>query len=443
MNGRRDFLKSLAGGAVAGFPAIVPSSALGRDGYVAPSERIVMGAIGVGRMGSGDMRSFLSRPEVRMAAICDVQQARQEQNQTLVNARYKDNSCKTYYDFRELLERSDIDAVLIAPGERWHALMTIAAANRGKHTYTEKPIGLSVAECKAVREAVNRNGVAFQLGTTRRSDFYYRQAVELVRNERIGQLKTIMIGSGHGTPGRPLYGEPKDPPPGFNYDLWLGPSPWAPYSDLRVSIAAWLFISDYGLGDLDGAWGIHDLVIAQWVNDSDTTGPLDVEGTGRCSVYTDIRDTPYEWTVEHTYANGVRLVHMDMDTAMKRAPEFRLLPNSNGAAVIYGTKGWIYVSREGIITNPPSLATEKIAPDKIQVTRSNDHHQNFLNAIRTGQQTICHVEVAVRAQEIAQMEYISLCLGRKLRWDPVAEEFIGDAEANRFLTRAMRSPWHL
>ena len=251
-----------------------------------------------------------------------------------------------------------------------------------------------------------------------------------------------MIGSSLASPNNRLYGEPKDPPPGFDYDMWLGPSPWAPYSDLRVSIEAWLYISDYGLGHLDGAWGIHDLVTAQWVNDSDTTGPLDVEGTG-CSFYTDIRDTPYVWTVEHNYANGVRLIHMDMHTAKKRTPEFNLIPNNNGAAVIYGTEGWIYVSREGIFTNPPSLATEKIGPDKIQVTRSNDHHQNFLNAIRTGQQTICPVEVAVRAQEIAQQEYISLCLGRKLRWDPVAEEFIGDAEANRFLTRAMRSPWQL
>jgi hypothetical protein len=205
---------------------------------------------------------------------------------------------------------------------------------------TEKPLGLSVAECKAVREAVNRNGVVFQFGTEARSIFYYRHAVELVRNKRIGELKTIMLGVVRG-PSDHLYGEPKDPPPGFDYDMWLGPSPWAPYSDMRVSIAAWLFISDYGLGCLDGAWGIHEIDIAQWVNDSDTTGPIDVEGTG--TFYTDIRDTPHEYTVEHTYANGVRLVHMDMVTARKR----------------------------------------------------------------------------------------------------VAEEFIGDAEANRWLTRPMRSPWHL
>jgi len=328
---------------------------------------------------------------------------------------------------------------MISTGERWHSLVTIAASNWDKNMLTEKPLGLSVAEFKAVREAVTRNNVTFQFGTEARAFFSYRHAVELVRNKRIGELKTIMAAANHG-PTDHLNEQPKDPPPGFDYDMWLGPSAWAPYSDMRVSIAAWPFISDYGLGCLDGAWGIHDVDIAQWVNDSDNTGPLDVEGTG--SFYTDIRDTPYEWTVEHTYANGVRLIHLDMVSAKKRAPEFSALP-SNGATVIYGTEGWIYVSRAGIVTNPASLASERIGPDKIQVIRSNDHRGNLLNAIRTGQQTICPVEAAVRAQTVIQQAYISLCLGRKLRWDPVAEEFIGDAEANRWLTRPMRSPWRI
>ena len=439
MNGRRAFLKTLAGGAVAGFPTIVPSSALGRDGFIAPSDKIVMGAIGVGRMGSGDMRGFLSKPEVRMAAVCDVRQDRAEQNQARINAHYKDNECKAYNDFRELLERPDIDGVMISTGERWHALITIAAANRGKHTYTEKPLGLSVAEFKAVREAVNRNGVTFQYGTEARAIYYYRHAVELVRNKRIGELKTIMLGVVRG-PSEPLYGVEKDPPPGFDYDMWLGPSPWAPYSDMRVSIDAWLFISDYGLGCLDGAWGIHEIDIAQWANNSDNTAPIDVEGTG--TFYTDIRDVPHEYTVEHNYANGVKLVHMDMVTARKRVPQFNLVQNS-GATLMIGTEGWIHASREGIITNPPSLATEKIGPNQIQVIRTNDHRGNWLDAIRSGQQPVCPLECAVHGETVAQQAYIALCLGRKLRWDPVAEEFIGDPEANRRLTRPMRSPWHI
>jgi predicted dehydrogenase len=439
MSGRREFLKGLAGGIVTGFPMMVPSSALGRAGSLAPSDKIVLGAIGVGRQGSGDMRGFLSNPDVRVRAICDVQQANRERAETLVNNRYGAKECTGYNDYRELLARPDLDAVLIATGERWHPLIAIAAANRGKHIYCEKPLALSVAEAKAVREAVNRHGVAFQFGTQQRSSFYYRHAVELVRNGRIGALQTIMIGTVR-SPSDRLFGTPKDPPLGFDYDMWLGPSPWAPYSDMRVSIAAWLFISDYGLGCLDGAWGIHDVDIAQWVNNADSTGPIEVEGSGR--FYTDIRDTPYEWTVEHRYANGVRLIHMDMVTARKRAPEFNALP-SNGATVVFGAEGWIYVSRAGIVTQPASLAAEKIGPNAVQVIRSNDHRRNLLNAIRTGQQTISPIEAAVRAQSVVQQEYISLCLGRKLRWDPVREEFVDDAEANRWLSRPMRSPWHL
>lgn len=439
MHGRRDFLKGIAGGIVTGFPLVAPASALGRGAAAAPSDRIVMGAIGVGRQGTGDMRGFLNNPDVRIRAVCDVQQANRERAETLVNNRYGSKECVSYNDFRELLERPDIDAVLIATGERWHPLIAIEAANRGKHMYCEKPLSLSVAEAKAVREAVNRNGVAFQFGTQQRSSFMYRQAVELVRNGRIGQLKTIMVGTVR-SPSNRLFGTPKEPPLGFDWDMWLGPSPWAPYSEMRVSVDAWLFISDYGLGCLDGAWGIHDIDIAQWVNNADNTGPIDVEGAAL--FYYDIRDTPYEWTVEHNYANGVKLIHMDMISARKRAPEFNAMP-SNGATVIYGTEGWIYVSRQGIVTKPASLASEKIGPNQIQVIRSNDHRRNLLNAIRTGQPTICGVEGAVRAQSVVQQEYISLCLGRKLRWDPVREEFIGDAEANRRLSRPMRSAWHI
>ena len=439
MSGRRDFLKGLAGGVVAGFPAIVPSSALGRDGYVAPSEKIVMGAIGVGRQGSGDMRGFLNNQDVRVAAVCDVNQATRERIATSVNQRYGDTACAQYNDFRELIGRSDIDCVLIATGERWHPLIACAAARAGKHMYCEKPLALSVAAAKAVREAVNENNVAFQFGTQQRSSFYYRHAVELARNGRIGQLKTIMVGSVRG-PNDKLFGVPMEPPLGFDYEMWLGPAPWAPYSDMRVSVAAWLLISDYGLGCLDGAWGIHDIDIAQWGADADNTGPVEVEGTA--TFYTDIRDVPHEYTVEHKYANGIRLIHMDMVTARKRAPEFNALP-STGATVVYGTEGWIFVSRDGIVTKPEGLASEKIGPNQIQVIRSNDHRRNLLDAIRGGQKTICPIEGAVRAQTVVQQEHISLSLGRKLEWDPVAEQFKNDAEANRWLSRPMRSPWHL
>jgi predicted dehydrogenase len=184
---------------------------------------------------------------------------------------------------------------------------------------------------------------------------------------------------------------------------------------------------------------VHDIDIAQWVANADTTGPVEVEGTA--TFYTDIRDVPQEYTVEHKYASGVRLLHLDMITARRRYPEFHSLP-SIGATVIYGTEGWIFVSREGIVTRPAALATEKIGPNQIQVTRSADHRRNLVEAIRGGQKTICPVEVAVRDQTVVQQEYLALTLGRKLRWDPVAEQF-DDPEANRLMSRPMRSPWHL
>jgi predicted dehydrogenase len=440
MSGRRDFLKCVAGGVVAGFPTILPSSALGRDGNVAPSDRIVMGAIGVGRKGSGDMLAFLEQKDVRMAAICDVNQATRERMAATVNRQYNDTACATYNDYRELLERSDIDAVTIATGERWHPLIASAAARAGKHMYCEKPLALSIAAAQAVREAVNENGVSFQFGTQQRSSFYYRHAVELVRNGRIGELKTIMTSDSRGG-NSTLYGEIKDPPLGFDYDMWLGPAPWAPYSDVRVSIAAWLFISDYGLGNLDGAWGIHDIDIAQWATGSDHSGPIEVEAVA-ANFHTDIRDVPYDYTVEHRYASGVRLIHMDRVTAHKREPLFETLP-SVGASLFFGTEGWIFVSRDGIVTHPESLASEKIGPNQIQVIRSDDHQRNLLEAIRTGQKTICNVEVAVRDQTVIQQSYIALNLKRKLRWDPVAEHFVDDPEANKMMSRPMRSPWHL
>jgi predicted dehydrogenase len=442
MIGRRDFLRTIAAGAAVAAPSIVPSSALGRDGSVAPGDRIVMGCIGVGRQGGGDMRGFLNEPDARVVAVCDVRQSARDRAADMVNNRNGDKQCVAYNDYRELLVRPDIDAVLIATGERWHPLVAIEAARHGKHMYCEKPLALSVAEAKAVRAAVRQSGVAFQCGTQQRSSFYYRHAVELVRNGRIGRLETIMVASVQGgSDNNTMYGQPKDSPAGIDYEMWLGPSPWAPYMDIVVSTTAWLFMSPYGLGCIDGAWGIHDVDIAQWLT-GDASTPVEVDAAGAAKSFTDLRDTPYEWATEQKYANGVRLIHMDMRTAKKRASQFDLLP-SIGATVVFGSEGWIYVSREGLITHPAKLASETIGPNEIQVIRSDNHRRNLLNAIRTGRKTISPIDVAARDQMVVQQQYIALCLGRKLRWDPAREEFIGDADANRMLSRPMRGPWHI
>lgn len=434
---RRSFLKETLAGAAAvlGFPAIIPSSALGADGATAPSDRITMGCIGVGRQGTGDMRGFLQHDDLRILAICDVQESARKAAKALVDARNGDKSCATYNDFRELLQRKDIDALLMAPGERWTPYIGIAAARAGKHMYYEKPLALTVEQAKAVRAAVKQSGVVFQFGTQQRSSQYFRFACELVRNGKIGQLQTVAVASSGGG-GRQAPERPADPPPGFDWDFWLGPAPWVPYSELRTSVI-WLRISDYGLGNLGGGWGIHDLDIAQWVNNSDDTTPISVEGTG--TLYDDIRDTIATYDIEHTYANGVKIKFMDGGTAHRQFPQF----GPGNSDVLVGTEGWIWVSRQGMKTQPESLMRTIIGPNDKHVVYSADHRTNFLDAIRSGRKTVCHIDVAAHDEMIAQMGDIAVRLKRKLRWDPVKEEFIDDEQANRRLSKPSRAPWRL
>ena len=427
---RRAFLRSLAAA-----PMVVPRHVIAGSGEVAPSDRIAIGCIGVGSMGSGHVRGFLQLPEARVAAICDVRQENLERAKATVDRHYQDSQCKTNHDFRELLARPEVDAVMIATPENWHPLIGIEAARRGKHMYYEKPLSVTLAEGLAVQQAVNRYGVTFQFGTQQRSSYNYRFTAELVRNGYIGELMSILIGSAGGTAGRRETEVIKNSPAGFDYNMWLGPAPYVPYSDARVS-RTWMFIRDYGIGCLDGAWGIHDVDAAQWFNDSDATTPVEVEGRGL--YYSDIRDVPYSWTVDHVYANGVRLTHMDLVTARKRAPQFAL---GGMASVLVGTEGWIWVSRESVRTDPPSLLRTVIRPNEKRVPFSNDHRRDFLNAIRTGRKPISPIDAAVRSEAICQQADIAMRLQRKLRWDPKAMRFLNDDQANRLLSRAIRSPW--
>jgi predicted dehydrogenase len=429
---RREFMKVAV-------PTIIPASAWGAGGATPPSDRITIGSIGVGMMGTNHVRGFLQNEDVRLVAVCDVRESARQRAQGMANARYGDKSCAAYNDFRELLARPDIDAVVIATPEFWHPFIGIEAARRGKHMYYEKPMSRTFEEAQALREAVRCSGVAFQFGTQQRSSFYFRHACELVRNGKIGQLKSIAVGSAGGYLHRELQvASPQPVPAGLDWELWLGPAPWAPYSDLRVAEFTWMNIYDYGLGGMGGEYGIHDLDIAQWVNDADHTGPVSVEGAGE--FYRDIRDVVSDYEVEYTYANGVRLNFMDLATARKRVEQFEA---ERGVGVaIFGTEGWIWVSRTNIRTQPESLARMTIGPSEIRVTRSNDHKRNFLDAIRTGRPTISTVESGARDEMVCQMADIAIRLKRKLRWDPVRERF-DDEAANRMLSRSARSPWRL
>ena len=445
---RRQFLKSLCGGAlaIASFPYIVPSSVLGANGAVPPSEKIVMGFIGVGSMGGGHLRTFLGYKDVRVAAVCDLREMFRQKAKDRVNQHYGGQGCETYHDFREMLSRKDIDAVAVVTPDHWHSLIGLEAAVNGKDMYYEKPLSMSVREDKVLRDTINRYGVIFQFGTQQRSDNRFRFACELARNGRIGKLHTIMIGS---HPSITCPNQPTEPVPDskeFDYDMWLGPAQWSPYTYERCASRAmgtlgmWTFIYDYSLGGLSGAWGIHHVDIAQWGNGTDGTGPIEIEGTG---VFPEdgLTDTAIEWEIEHKYENGVKMIHMNTAIALKRAPQFSI---HRGVGILFlGSEGWVFVCRDLIEAHPKSLLTSTIGPDEIHLPRSNNHRRNFLDCVKTRQETICPIETAVRSDTICHLDDIAVRLGRKLRWNPEREEFINDEQANRMLTRPMRSPWHI
>jgi predicted dehydrogenase len=452
MRTRRAFLKTTATISLgaAGFPYVVPGRVLGAGGATPPSAKIVMGCIGIGSMGGGHLRGFSGQEDVRVVAVCDLRRKFLEKAKQTVDQRYGDSGCTMYQDFRELLARPDIDAVCIATPDHWHALIAIEAARNRKDMYMEKPADVHVAAAKALRAAINRYGVVFQFGTQQRSDRDFRLGCELVRNGRIGKLHTIVVGS---LPGMEFANQPLQPPPDpseFDYDMWLGPAPWSPYTFQRSASRAegspgyWMHIHDYGLGCLSGAWGIHHVDIAQWGNNTDDTGPLEIEGTG--VIPSDgLCDTAVTWRVEHLYADGVKMIHMDSRHTEKEFPQFvtPTLENRGCGILFIGSDGWLIVSRGGLDAHPKSLLQTTFGANEPRLPVSNNHKRNFLDCIRTRQKTICPIETAVRSDTICHLDDIAIHLGRKLRWDPQAEQFVNDDEANRLLTRPLRSPWRL
>ena len=450
---RRDFLKTASHvvGTAAGFPYVVPSEVLGGNGSTAPSNKIVMGFVGVGSMGGGGhVRGFIPQKDVRAVAACDVRAIFRQQAKQRIDRHYGDNGCAVYHDFRELLARPDIDAVCIATPDHWHVLIAIEAAKNGKDMYMEKPVDVHVAAARALRDAVNRYGIVFQFGTQQRSNRDFRFACELVRNEKIGKLHTIVVGS---LTSIEFPNQPSKPTPDaeeFDYDMWLGPAPWSAYTYQRCASRAmgtdglWTHIYDYSLGGISGAWGIHHIDIAQWGNGTDHTGPIEIRGSGMIP-RDGLADTPTQWRVEHTYANGVKMIHTDYRNAANGYHQFSsgALQHKGCGILFVGDQGWVIVSRGGMDADPKSLLQATIGPNEVRLPISREHRRNFLDCVKTRSQTICPVDTAVRSDTICHLDDIAIRTGRKLRWDPAAEQFIGDDTANRMLRRPMRSPWHL
>ena len=422
---RRNFLK----GTTALIPLFVPASALGLSGKTAPSSRITMGFIGVGGKGRGGLGNFQNCPDAQILAVCDVntpdRQAAQKQ------ARLSDKD--TYVDFHDLLARKDIDAIQIASPDHWHVLHAIAAIKAGKDVYCEKPLSNTIAEGRALVETVKRYGAVFQHGTQLRSGRNVRFACELVRNQRIGKLHTITIGSPPGIAIPPQTEQPV--PEGFHYDLWQGPAPEAPFTPCRVfrrpqtqNLPGWYFVSDYSKSGWVAGYGVHDLDIAHWGMDTELTGPVEIQGEG---VFPEegLFDTVMTYRLEYKYANGIKLIMTSTDR------------NPHGVR-FQGTDGWVF-TRSGIDANPKSLLTEVIKPNEVHLYESNFHEKNFIDCVKSRKATITPAEVAHRSTSAALLGGIALKLRRKLKWNPNTERFVNDPQADRLLSYAMRSPWRL
>jgi len=424
---RRVLLKRTVGLAgAAAFPYIVPSSAIGNAGTVAASERITIGFIGVGGHGQGvNLKNFLGFADAQAIAVCDVDPVNRNAGRDMVNKKYGNNDCATYNDFRDVLARADIDAVMISTPDHWHVPIAIAAAKAGKDIECEKPT-LTVAEGRVLCETMKRYGRVFQWSTEDRSVDVYHRMCELVRNGRIGKVHTIRVElpSGPNTPGDP---KPMPVPEGFDYNMWLGPAPWAPYTKDRCH---WNFrwIQDYSGGQLTD-WGAHLLDGAQWGNNTEHTGPVEVEGKGE--FWPDgLYDTAKEYQIEYKYADGVRLI------VTSGTPSLRF----EGTEGWIGNRGW----RAPLLAEPKSILDSVIGPNEIHLyTCPAGEQRNFLDCVKSRKECYFPPEIGQRCFTIAHIGNISMLLGRKLRWDPDNERFIDDEQANRMLSRSMRSPWRL
>lgn len=426
---RRSFLRATMrmGSGIALFH-IVPASALGRAGRPAPSNRIVMGCIGMGGMGMGNLGAFLSQPDVQVIAVCDVDKNHLRGAKEAVDRHYNNQDCAAYADFRELLANRAIDAISLATPDHWHAIPAVMAANAGMDIYGEKPISHCLMEGRAMANAVKKNGRIWQTGSWQRSLGNFRFACELVRNGRIGKVVRIEVGLPTG--GRCGLVTFKDPPPELDYDFWVGPSRWTPYCDQRTHWN-WRWQLDYGGGQLMD-WIGHHGDIAHWGMGWDNTGPIEIEGKGE---YPDegIWDAATTYYFVAKYRDGV-----EMHVA-----------NGGNQGIRGGTKWigesgqWVWVDRGALDASPKSLLQERIGPDEIQLPRSPGHHREFLDCVKTRRQTLTPAETAHRSASIGHLGQIAMILGRKIRWDPATETIIDDPTATRMLSTPMRSPWRL
>ncbi|MBK9387563.1 MAG: Gfo/Idh/MocA family oxidoreductase [Planctomycetes bacterium] len=420
---RRGFL---AGGVAAAVSGLGPQARAGARRRVAANDRIAIGFIGVGSLGGGHhLPRVLGMPDFEVLAVADPDRRHTASALERIAGSKKGGANATaYVDYRELLDRNDLDAVLISTPDHWHALNLIHACQAGKDVYCEKPLSLTIGEGRAMVEAARRAGRVVQVGTQQRSDRRFRQACELVRNGKIGKLKSVRCVLGRG----PTEKRTADaaPPPELDWQLWLGPAPSVPFNERRCHYQfRWFF--DYSGGKLTD-WGAHHLDIAQWGLGHEDSGPVAVEGTGTFPS-DNFFETPVDFEVRATYADGAELIATGA--------------GENGVTFT-GSDGEIFVSRGKITaTNPELLKLEPGAVGPVVLHASADHHADFVRAVRERGRTASDIEVAHRSATVGHLGNLAIRLGRRLQWDPVVERFVGDDAANRLISKPMRHPWSL
>ncbi|MDD4869293.1 MAG: Gfo/Idh/MocA family oxidoreductase [Kiritimatiellae bacterium] len=444
---RRQFLRTITTVAAA---SIIPASVLGKN---APSNRITMGCIGVGGMGMRDLRAAMVNENVQIIAACDPVSASNEYGhwfkdgwqgpwfgrdsaKKVVEHYYAQQTgrtdfkcCDAYIDFRELLARDDIDTVTVVTPDHWHAPITVAAARAGKDIYCEKPLSLTLVEGRAMVKAVRQHGCILQTGTHRRSSPAARHFCELIRNGRLGKLRkiTIEIGKNH-RKGPEGYWEAQPVPAWLDYDMWLGPAPWAPYHKDRC-LYSFRFISDYSGGNVTNL-GAHAIDLVQWATGNDMTGPVEVEDLGGVFPPEGLFDVANPAHFRCRYADNT---------------EFECHTGERSAHVTFeGERGWLGFD-DVMTASSPELLRETIGPDEIHLYESNDHMRNFIDCVKSRREPAGPVEVGHRSASICHLGNIAMTLKAKLQWDPVAEHFIGKnaTSANRLLHHAYRGPWTL
>ncbi len=446
--GRREFLgrSALAAAGAWVFPAVIPARVLGRDGRVAPSEKITLGCIGVGRMGTSNMKNFLALDGCRVVAVCDPYRERREAAKGLVDKANGDTGCAMYGDYRELLAREDIDAVSIAAQDHWHALIATAAAAAGKDLYCEKPLGVSIEEGKAIRGAVRERRRVFQAGTWQRSKGQFLFACELARGGHLGKIQAVEVAA-PGPQYQPKYEGPMEPQPvpeGFDWAMWRGPAPEEPYNPGRVAWPDWYLIWDYCAGFICN-WGVHHLDIANWGEPRIGSQAFEVEcrANYRAKGFT---DNVEGWDATFRYADGLTV-------------RFKDAGQQKAGCRFIGENGWVHVDREGgargkdtpvdpgvrrgLWAEPESLLQTRIPDGGGRLYRSDQHQDDFLKCVRSRKDPVSDVDATHIASYLGLVADIAGRLRRPLKWDPKAERFVGDDEANAMLGRPMHNGWKL